>query len=94
MTDFSAIRILNFYRRNEELPTWSKKFIEKAKHSTIKDVMLGKIAIPESSDVLEEKTEEGKEMMMEIELNKIAFTELVLSIDVSSSRGKIAFWNF
>jgi hypothetical protein len=36
-----------------------------------------------------EKTEEGKEMMMAIELNEIEFTESVLSIDVSISSGKI-----
>jgi hypothetical protein len=38
---------------------------------------LGKVEIPKSLDVTEEKTEEGKEMTRAVELIKIAFTELV-----------------
>jgi hypothetical protein len=41
--------------------------------------------------VFDEKTDEGKRMLSIIELNEIAFTELELSIKVSSSSGKIAF---
>jgi hypothetical protein len=43
------------------------------------------------SSLLDEKTDEGKRMLRIIDLNEMAFTELVLSIDVSSSSGKIAF---
>jgi hypothetical protein len=52
---------------------------------------LGKVLIPKSSEVIDEKTDEGKIMLRIIDLNEMAFTELVLPIDVSSSRGKIAF---
>jgi hypothetical protein len=47
--------------------------------------------IPKSSEVYDEKTNEGKVMLRIINLNEMAFTELVLSIDVSSNSGKIAF---
>jgi hypothetical protein len=46
MTDFSAIRVLNFSGRKEEWPSWNKKFLAKAKRSGIKDVLLGKVEIP------------------------------------------------
>jgi hypothetical protein len=52
---------------------------------------LGKVLISKSSEVLDEKTDEGKRMLRIIDLNEMAFTELVLPIDVSSSSGKIAF---
>jgi hypothetical protein len=52
---------------------------------------LGKILIPKSSEVFDEKTDEGKRMMRIIDLIEMAFTKLVLSIDVSSSSGKIVF---
>jgi hypothetical protein len=90
MTDFSAIRVINFFGRKEEWPTWSEKFLAKVKRSGIKDVLFGKVSIPKILDVIEEKNEEGKEMMRAVELNEIAFTELVLSIDMSSSSAKIA----
>jgi hypothetical protein len=91
MTDFSAIRVLNFSGRKEEWPSWNVKFLAKAKRSGIKDVLLGKVEIPSSLDVIDEKTEEGKKLLRIADLNEIAFTELILSIDVSNSNGKIAF---
>jgi hypothetical protein len=69
----------------------SKKLLAKAKGSGIKDVLLGKDLIPKSSEVFDEKTDEGKRMLRIIDLNEMAFTKLVLSIDVSSSNNKIAF---
>ena len=53
--------------------------------------MLGKLQIPKTSEELEEKSEEGRRMMKNADLNELAFTELILSIDVSNSSGKIAF---
>jgi hypothetical protein len=91
MSDLSAIRVLNFSGRKEEWPTWSEKFLAKAKRSGIKDVLLGKLQIPKTSEELEEKSEEGRRMMKNADLNELAFTELILSIDVSNSSGKIAF---
>ena len=91
MSNLSAIRVLNFSGRKEEWPTWSEKFLAKAKRSGIKDVLLGKLEIPKTSDELEEKSEEGRRMMKNADLNELAFTELILSIDVSNSSGKIAF---
>jgi hypothetical protein len=52
---------------------------------------LGKVEISTSLDVIDEKTEEGKKLLQISDLNEIAFTELILSIDASNSNGKIAF---
>jgi hypothetical protein len=90
MSDLSAIRVLNFLGRKEEWPPWSEKFQTKAKRSGIKDVLLGKLQIPKTSEEFEEKSEEGRRMMKNDDLNELAFTELILSIDVSNSSGKIA----
>jgi gag-polypeptide of LTR copia-type len=91
VTDFSAIRVLNFSGRKEDWPSWNEKFLAKAKRSGIKDVLLRKVEIPTSLDVIDEKTEEGKKLLRVADLNEIAFTELILSVDVSNSNGKIAF---
>jgi hypothetical protein len=91
MSDLSAIRALNFFGRKEEWLTWSEKFLAKAKRSGIKDVLLGKLQIPKTSEELEEKSEGGRRMMENADLNELAFTELILSIDVSNSSGRIAF---
>jgi hypothetical protein len=91
MTDFSAIWVLSFPGRKEDRPSWNEKFLAKAKRSGIKDIMLGKVEIPTSLDVIDEKTEKGKKLLRIADLNEIAFTEIILSIDVSNSNGKIAF---
>jgi predicted nucleic acid-binding protein len=86
----NAIQVLSFSGSKDECPTWREKFIAKAKCSGIKDVFLEGVLIPKSSEVFDEKTEEGKRMLRIIDLNDMAFTKLILSIDVSSSSGKIA----
>ena len=40
---------------------------------------------------MSEKAEEGKQMLMEIDLKEMAFAKLMLSIDAASITGKIAF---
>jgi hypothetical protein len=52
---------------------------------------LGKIQIPKSSEEFQGKTEKGRKMSKNTDLNKLAFTELILSIEVSSCSGKLAF---
>jgi hypothetical protein len=85
------LQVLNFSGGKEEWPTWSEKFIPKAKRSGIKDVLLGKLQIPKTSEEMEEKSEEGRRMIKNSDLNKLAFTDLILSIHVSNSSGKITF---
>jgi hypothetical protein len=45
------MRVLNFSGRKEEWPTWSEKFLAKGKRSGIKDVLLGKLQTPKTSEV-------------------------------------------
>jgi len=52
---------------------------------------LGTIPIPKDLETLDLNTEEGKKKKKICELNELAFEELVLSIDTSSSPGKVAF---
>jgi hypothetical protein len=53
--------------------------------------LLGKLSIPKVDDVFDEISEEVKKMMKVIELNEIAYTEFIFSIDVKASNGNIAF---
>jgi hypothetical protein len=89
MSDLSAFRVPNFSGRKEEWPIWSEKFLAKAKRSGIKDVLLGTLQIPKTSEKLEEKSEKGRRMMKNADLNKLALKELILSIDLSNSSEKI-----
>jgi hypothetical protein len=53
--------------------------------------LLGKVLIPKTQDPVDERTEERKKKIEIIDLNEMAFTELILSINAASSAGKIAF---
>jgi hypothetical protein len=72
----------------------SEKFPAKANGSGIKDALLGKLQIPRISKNIEEKSKERRRMINKNDLNSMAFTELILSIDLSNSNGKIAFGIF
>jgi gag-polypeptide of LTR copia-type len=52
--------------------------------------LLEKLSIPKVDDVFDEISEEGKKMMKVNELHEIAYTELILSIDVKASNDSIA----
>jgi hypothetical protein len=53
IADLSTIRVIPFYRKSEEWPTWSDLFLAKARCFGFKDVLLGKVKIPitEGSDM-------------------------------------------
>jgi hypothetical protein len=82
---------LRFSGSKDEWSTQSEKVLAKAKRSGIMDVFLGNVFIPKSSEFFDEKTDEGKNKLRIIDLNEMAYAELVLSIDVSSSSGKKTF---
>jgi hypothetical protein len=73
------------------LLTWSDKFLAKAKRSGIKDILLGKLTIPKINQEINDETDEGKYKLKISNLNELAYTELILSIDVRTSSGKVAF---
>jgi hypothetical protein len=70
MSDLSAFQVFSFSGSKGEWPTWSEKFFATVKRSGIKDVLLGKDLIPKSSEVFDDKTDEGKRMLRIIDLNE------------------------
>ena len=91
MTDLNTIRVIPFCGKADEWPIWSEKFLAKAKRYGFKDLLLGKLSIPTCDEEFDETSEIGKKKSRAIELNEIAYTELILSIDVKTSSGKTAF---
>ena len=91
MTDLSTIRVIPFCGNSEEWPIWSEEFLAKAKRYSFKDLLLGELLIPKSDKAFDEVSDEGKTKAKFIEIHEIAYIELILSIDVKTSSGKIAF---
>ena len=65
--------------------------LAKARRYGFKDVLLGKVRIPKTDEDYETDTEEGKKLMIAADMNELAYTELILSIDDKTSNGKVAF---
>jgi hypothetical protein len=89
MTDMSTIRVIPFYGKVDEWPIWSERFLAKSRCFGFKDLLLGKLSIPLVDEKFDEGTESGKKKSIAIEMNEIAYTELILSIDVMTSSGKV-----
>jgi hypothetical protein len=91
MTDLNTIRVIPFCGKVDEWPIWCKKFLSKAKRFGFKDLLLGRLAIPRLDEEFDNLSEIGMEKSRIIKLNEIAYTELIISIDVKTSSGKTAF---
>jgi hypothetical protein len=52
--------VIPFYVKSDEWPTWSEKFIAKAKRYGSKDFLLGRSNIAKSDEVFNVESEEGK----------------------------------
>jgi hypothetical protein len=91
MTDLNTIRVISFLRKADEWPVWNEKFMAKAKRYRFKDGLTGKLSIPKADEEFDKDLDMGKKMLNAVELNEVAYTELLLSIDVKASNRKIAF---
>jgi hypothetical protein len=65
--------------------------LAKARRSGIKDILLGNLRIRKTNDEINEETDNGKTMMKVFDVIKLAYSNLILSIDVKIISGKVAF---
>jgi hypothetical protein len=75
----------------EEWPIWSKRSLANAKRCGFKDLLLGKLSIPKVDEEIDETSDIGKKNSIIIKFIEIAYTELILLIDVKASSDKFAF---
>jgi hypothetical protein len=91
MTDIDFIRMIPFCGKVEGWPIWSERFLVKAKRCDFKDLLLGKLSVIYVDEEIDKTSDIVKKKSMIIELNEIKYIELILSIDVKASSGKVAF---
>jgi len=75
----------------EEWNYWEEKFLVRASKKGFKDVLTGIVEAPDDSKMLNLTAAEGKKKNEAKKQNILAFEELILSIDTSKDKGKIAF---
>ena len=91
MTDLNTIRVIPFCGKVDEWPIWSERFLAKSKRFGFKELLLGKLSIPTADEEIDLESESGKKKSVIIKLNEIAYSELILSVDIKTSSGKVAF---
>ena len=100
MSDEKSIRIIEFSGKQSDWDGWSEKFLAKAEHKGYRKLLLCKKSksgfdiVPTESeyDAAEAKTSkdaDDKKIIALAKLNRLAFMDLILSIDHKSSRGKL-----
>jgi hypothetical protein len=70
-------RVIEFYRKCEEWPTWSEKFLAMARRYGFKDILLGKVKVPRTDEDYDLESEEGKKLTIAADMNELAYTELI-----------------
>ncbi len=78
-----------FSGKKKDWIPWEEKYLAKSRRYGYKDLLLGKLAIPKSSDILDPDEDEDK-LKIRV-LNEDAYSDLVMSIDTTTSAGKVAF---
>ena len=86
----SSIRVISFNGKKTEWEAFEERFLAKAARKGYKAVLLGEIPVHKKDEMIDE-TEDGKKKKRAKEMNEIAYTELILSMDPKKSAGKVAF---
>jgi hypothetical protein len=69
--------VIPFYKKSNVWPTWSEKFLTKAKSYDFKDFLLGRSIIPKTYEVFDVESKEGKKKMIIADLNELAGIDLI-----------------
>ena len=85
------IRVVPFKETTLEWPMWVDKLLVRARRKWYKDFLKGSVIAPNSSDILDESTADGKKDIEALKVNKDTYEDLVFSIEGSTKEGRVAF---
>jgi hypothetical protein len=88
---FYSIKVISFSGKKKDWDAWEEKFLAKAKRKGYKGVLMGTNQIPQDSEILDPTVDTDKIKIETREMNELAYSELILSMDTRESAGKIAF---
>jgi hypothetical protein len=86
-----SMKVIPFSGKKLDFVAWEEKFLAGARRKGYKEVILGREKIPKDGVVLSSAKEEDKEDIRITEKNEFAYSDLILSIDTTTSAGKVAF---
>jgi hypothetical protein len=88
----TSIRVVSFYGKEEDWDSWKEKFLLKASMRGYENFLTGDetAPAPHSEKVVTLTTLTAADIVL-ADLNKKGFGDLILSIDCSTSAGKVAF---
>jgi tellurite resistance-related uncharacterized protein len=72
-------------------PPVNERFLAKARRYGFKYVLLGKVKVSRTDEDYDMQSEQRKKLTIAADMIKLAYTELILSIDDKASNGKVAF---
>jgi len=102
MSEEKSIRIIEFSGKQSDWDGWSEKHLAKAEYKGYRKLMLCKkneegfdvVPTSQAIETIEAKpstTDEEKKLLKLDKLNKQGFMDLVLSMNTTTARGKVAF---
>ena len=92
--ELKSIRVLEFSGKTTDWEGWSEKFLARGKRAGYKHLLTGKETIPtvEQCDAVVGKGDaESKKIVDLANKNEEAFEDIILSIDHTTTEGKVAF---
>jgi hypothetical protein len=91
----TAIRVVTFSGKKADWVSWEEKFLAKACRLGYHKILLGEfekgLEIPKTSETIKDDDPDKTAKYKLVDLNVKAYSELILSMDTSTSYGKVAF---
>jgi len=85
------LKVIVFSRKQDDWKFWEVKFLARARRKGFREILLGKETIPKDDEKFDLNKANEKTKSKICNKNKLAFEELLLSIDTSSGDGRVAF---
>src|SRR5210317_239665 len=73
-----SVKVIEFSGKKTDCPVWLRKFKAFATTRLFKDILLGKVTVPDDSVTIDPSTEDGKKLLKLREKNKEAYMTLVM----------------
>ena len=87
-----AIRVIKFNGKKDDWPYWKGQFLARASRKGFKDILTGKATVLGDTAIKKISDDKKREAQEKIAaLNITAYEELVLSMDIKETSGKIAY---
>ena len=87
-TKEEKVRTTKVNGTKEDWPSWKQKFLTRSKNKGYRNILNGKMKVPDGIKIINDSTEEGKEEWKPRKTNDDAYEGIIFSIEGNTKKGE------